>query len=71
MDRNHATGPVVIIYCLGCTAEVKLVMLVILSLSSALGAAKEVTVLLVSEVDIVVSVRMRELGWVIPVILPS
>ena len=61
----------VIIYCLGCTAEVKLVLLVILSLSSALGAAKEVTVLLVSEVDIVVSVRMRELGWVIPVILPS
>ena len=68
----HAFGLVVIIHSLRAAVEkVKLVTFVLSSLGSAQGTSEEILVFLVWEVDIVVSVWVRVLGWVIPVILPS
>jgi len=68
----HATGLVEVGHGLGTSVhQTKTVTLTLLVLSLTQRSSKEVFVFLVGEVDIVVSVGMRELGWVIPVILPS
>ena len=68
----QAFGLVVIIHSLRAAGEeVKLVTLVLSSFGSALGTSEEIQVFLVWEIDIVVSVGVRVLGWVIPIVLPS
>ena len=49
--------------------HVHIVLLALGSHGSALGTSEEVGVLLLWEVDVIVSVRMRVLGWVVPVVL--
>ena len=68
----HAFGLFKIIHsCRAAGEKIKTVTLVLSSFGSAPGTSEEITEFLVREVDIVVSVGVRELGWVIPIVLPS
>ena len=48
---------------------VHLILLKLLCLGGADGTSEDILVLLLGEVDIVVSMRVAELGWVEPVVL--
>lgn len=55
----------------GSSPEVVLVLFQLLCSSLTPGSAEDIDVLLVLEVDIVVSVGVREFSWVITIVIPS
>ena len=68
--NSHASLAVVLADGLGLIGEgVHLILLSLLCLGGADSTSEDILVLLLGEVDIVVSMRVAELGWVEPVIL--
>ena len=68
--KSHASLAMVLADGLGLVREgVHLILLVLLCLGGADSTSEDILVLLLREVDIVVSMRVAELGWVEPVIL--
>ena len=46
-------------------------MFTLFFLAGALSSSEEIIVFLIGEVDVVEAMGVRELGWVIPVVLPG
>ena len=68
--KSHASLAMVLADGLRLIAKgVHLILLVLFCLGGTDGTSEDILVLLLGEVDIVVSMRVGELGWVIPVIL--
>ena len=68
--KSHASLAMVLTDGLRLVSEgVHLILFKLLCLGGANGTSEDILVLLLGEVDIVVSMRVAELGWVEPVIL--
>lgn len=68
----HALGRSVVVHSLrDSRSKVNLMLIIFSSLSSSDGTSEEILVLLLREVDVIVSVRVREFSGVVSVILPG
>ena len=68
--KSHASLAVVLADCLGLICKgVHVILLVLFCLGGADGTSEDIFVLLLGEVDIVVSMGVAELGGIVPIIL--